>query len=287
MEGGELLSSVTPRLDGRPFRWTVGTRAVSASQWLSIDEQRHRLMAAKDRVLDADTDGSVITTAPGQEASVELLQCVLEHLQRFHTSTHSVTDQGIVDLDSDRCTAIDMNNPLLTIARALPDDFCVLTLDDEQSWTMTAAAVCFTSRWNLAGKVGLNLNEIHQPVPGYEDKVAGAVNHLINRLGTDQILRRSNWTLLDTDELHLPEPPDSTAPAEDVWDLKWLRIERQCLRRLPVTEAVIFTIDTRVYRVDELDPAARRSLHEAVKAAPRDIAAYKGWPIQSAGQKRD
>jgi len=152
---------------------------------------------------------------------------------------------------------------------------------------MTAAAVCFTSRWNLAGKVGLNLNEIHQPVPGYEDKVAGAVNHLINRLGTDQILRRSNWTLLDTDELHLPEPPDSTAPAEDVWDLKWLRIERQCLRRLPVTEAVIFTIDTRVYRVDELDPAARRSLHEAVKAAPRDIAAYKGWPTQSAGQKRD
>ena len=48
---------------------------------------------------------------------------------------------------------------------------------------MTAAAVCFTSRWNLADKVGLNLNEIHQPVPGYEDKVAGAVNHLINRLG--------------------------------------------------------------------------------------------------------
>ena len=63
MEDGDLLSSVTPRLDGRPFRWTVGTRAVSASQWLSIDEQRHRLMAAKDRVLDADTDGSVITTA--------------------------------------------------------------------------------------------------------------------------------------------------------------------------------------------------------------------------------
>ena len=77
-------------------------------------------MAAKDRVLDADTDGSVITTAPGQEASVELLQCVLEHLQRFHTSTHSVTDQGIVDLDSDRCTAIDMNNPLLTLARRFP-----------------------------------------------------------------------------------------------------------------------------------------------------------------------
>lgn len=286
MTESDLLATVTPRLDGRPFRWTVGTRAVPIRQWLHIDDTRHELMAAKDQVLHNDEAAAVITTPAGRPGAIELLTTVVDQLRQFHTRDFSVTDDAIVDLSSSRRTSLLGDDPLATLARALPEDFCILTCDDDQSWVMTAAAVCFTSRWNLASKIGRNLSEIHEPVPGYQDRVAGAVDHLINRLGPDQVLQRSNWTLLDTAELHLPEPAQQAAASEDVWDLKWLRIERQSLRRLTETGSVVFTIDTRVHHVDELDPADRRKLHEAVTATPHDIAVYKGWPRDSANTRQ-
>ncbi len=277
MTNDGLLSAVTPPLDGKPFRWSVGTRPAAISQWLAVDDTRHRTMVAKDAVLDNHLDQAVITTAAGRPACDELLHAARRQLQEWHTGDYAVTGDAIIDLRSQRQTQIDSTAPLQTLARALPQDLCVLTPSDDK-WKLTAAAVCFTSRWNLADKIGCDLSRIHAPVPGYEQRVSSAVEHVMNRLGTDQVLQRSNWTLLETDELYLPEPANPSPPTGDVWDLAWLRIERQSLHRLPRTRAVIFTIDTRVYRVDELEPADRRKLHDAVRRAPADVAAYKGWP---------
>lgn len=234
-------------------------------------------MAAKDDVLAHHSSEAVITTTAGLAASEQLLDVALTHLATWHTGQYSVTDQSVSDVESDRVTAIDRSQPLATLAQILPQDFCILTPADG-TWRLTAATVCFTSRWNLASKIGASLAEIHSPVPGYEERVATAVDHVINRLADDQILKRSNWTLLDTDELYLPEPAEDQPRAEDVADLNWLRIEHQTLRRLPTTDAIVFTIDTRVHRVDELLPNERSALTTAVANAPADIAAYKGWP---------
>lgn len=277
MTGGPLLDTVTPPLDGRAFRWSVGTRPVPVAKWLQIDHSRHDLVTAKDAVLDAHLPDAVISTQPSEAASAELLRTVVDHLREWHTGQYMVTSDAIVDVESQRATTIDPDRPLQTLARALPEDFCILTSDDD-SWRLTAASVCFTSRWNLRDKMGATVGEIHAPVPGYEERVATAVDHLINRLSVGQVLTRSNWTLLDTAELHLPEPATPRPETTDVWDLKWLRIERQSLRRLPETDAVVFTIGTRVFRVDELEPNDRRRLHEAVRMAPADVRGYKGWP---------
>lgn len=277
MSDRHLLGTVTPPLDGRAFRWSVGTRPVPASQWLHIDDARYKLMLAKDAVLASDAADSVITTAAGIPASSELLDVVTTHLSQWHTGDYNVTAESIVDLHSQRTTVLDSGSPLETLAQALPEDFCILTRDGD-SWRLTAACVCFTSRWNLADKIGANVREIHEPVPGYADRIGDAVEHLMNRMDSEQVLRRSNWTLLSTPELHLPEPATPMTAVDDIWDLGWLRIERQSLRKLPMTGAMIFTIDTRVHRVDELEPDERRKLHGAVRAAPRNVAYYKGWP---------
>ena len=272
-----LLAAVTPPLDGKAFRWSVGTRPTKLDQWLSIDASRHATMLAKDAVLRDQVENTVITTAAGLNASDELLTMTLEHLAQWHSGEFTVIGESVRDAESGRTITIDRGRPLETLARVLPQDFCLLTPADD-TWRLTAATVCFTSRWNLSAKMGATLSEIHSPVPGYEQRVAAAVDHVISRLRKDQVLKRSNWTLLDTSELYLPEPATPAPEACAIWDLKWLRIEHQALRRLPRTDAVVFTIDTRVHRVDELAPADRRRLHDAVADAPAEIADYKGWP---------
>ncbi|MFA7267353.1 MAG: DUF3445 domain-containing protein [Candidatus Nanopelagicales bacterium] len=271
------LAGLTPPLDGKPLRWSVGTRPIPLSQWLSIDQSRHRTMQAKDAVLGHSLDQSVITTPAGSDASGALLPTVCDHLTAWHNHNFTITDDEAVDLESGRRTAINRTTPLETLARMMPQDFCVLT-PSGSTWHLTAATVCFTSRWNLESKMGLSISEIHQPVPGYEQRVARAVDRVIARLSDDLVLRRSNWTLLNTAELHLREPAHATVPVDDIDALTWLRIEHQTLRRFTNPAALIFTIDTRVHHVDELPEADRQRLRGAVRGAPADIAAYKAWP---------
>ncbi len=273
----ELLAGVTPPLDGKQMRWSVGTRPAPLSDWLSVDQSRHETMIAKDAVLRNHRDNAVITVAAGLEAADALLATTLAHLAQWHTGAFTVGVDDVTDAQSGRVTPIDRAQPLETLARILPQDFCLLTPTDE-SWRLTAAAVCFTSRWNLADKMGSTLSEIHAPVPGYEARVGFAVEHVIGRLSDDQVLKRSNWTLLDTDDLYLPEPAERSATTTDASELEWLRIEHQSLHRLRGTDAVVFTIDTRIHRVDDLESTDRLALHAAVANAPDDIARYKGWP---------
>lgn len=272
-----VLSGLTPPLDGKPLRWSVGTRPTSPSKWLSVDSTRHDTMRAKDAVLNCDTAGSVITTPAGTKASDALWAAVCDYLTAWHSHEYAITDDEAVDRESGRRTTVDRTKPLETLARMLPQDFCVLT-PAEDTWRLTAATVCFTSRWNLSTKMGLTISEIHAPVPGYEERVAHAVDHVIGRLNNGQVLQRSNWTLLDTPELHLREPAHETVPVADINALGWLRVEHQTLRRFTDPDALIFTIDTRVHRVSDLPNEDRQRLQEAVRQAPADIAVYKAWP---------
>jgi hypothetical protein len=64
-----------------------------------------------------------------------------------------------------------------------------------------------------------------------------------------------------------------------------LRTERQTLRRLPLSGAVVFTI--RVYAVSvrqlALEPGEAARLASAVRSWPADVAAYKGgWGVDDA-----
>ena len=237
-------------------------------------------MRAKDAVLDRDTAGSVITTPAGAQASAALLAAICDHLTAWHSLEFAVTNNEVVDLESGRRTLVDRTKPLESLARMLPQDFCVLT-PSADTWRMTAATVCFTSRWNLESKIGLTIGEIHGPVPGYEQRVAHAVDHVIGRMDDGSVLKRSNWTLLDTPELHLREPARSTAPTTNIEKLQWLRVEHQALRRFTNPDALIFTINTRVRHIGDVPSVDRQRLREAVRTAPADIAAYKAWPVST------
>src|SRR6185369_15328865 len=103
--------------------------------------------------------------------------------------------------------------------------------------------------------------EIHAPVPAYADELAARVDRFLDRL--DRPVWRRNWFIHDSPELHLPEPPVHL-PTPRVPDDLWLRSERQTLRRLPSTGAVLFTIGTQLVPLTVVPPALCRRLADAV-----------------------
>jgi dimethylamine monooxygenase subunit A len=74
---------------------------------------------------------------------------------------------------------------------------------------------------------------------------------------------------------------DATITQQNAGERLYLRVERQTLRRLPVSGAVLFGIRVHVYPLARAvtSPEAAAILAEAVRALPVEMAHYKSLPM--------
>ncbi|NQU37998.1 MAG: DUF3445 domain-containing protein [Actinobacteria bacterium] len=272
------LQRVTPPLDGREFRWSVGTRPIPESEWLEVSATTTKVMAEKADLLARIPAEVVVSEAGTEDACNELLENVLAHLQMFAPDRFAVSsdEKTLRDRLLGREVTLRNEPAVSVLGQLVAEDFCLLEPKGE-AWAMTAATVCFPSRWRLSDKLGQDLADIHQPVPGYESRIGGAVEALFNRLTPENIVSRSNWTLLNTNERHLPTA-ESSPKVPVMADLGWVRIERQTIRKLADSGAIVFTILTRVIDYRSLSSIDQAAMARAVVSAPADIAHYKSWP---------
>ena len=170
-------------------------------------------------------------------------------------------------------------------ARNHHEDMCLLTrrADDDQ-FRLIGAAVAWPSDWIPADKIGLPLRALHAPIHGYEDQLASGVDHFMDRLKAGAIFGRANWFIVPTDAKRwVAEPPEvafAHVTPENAGETLFVRSERQTLRRLPATGAILFTIGIYVSSLASLSPANVAMLARATGALVagegdrRGVAAY-------------
>ncbi len=240
--------------EGPPWH-AMGTRSLPEERWLVIDDEREAQLAGKQVLLDSVHEVVAGSTAGAQEASAEAARLVAE----------------AVGLPLDR-----RRDPLEAAALLVQEDLCVLTRGAD-GWVVVAGVVCFPSLWRLPDKIGLHVTAVHGPVPAYDTELAARVDRSLDRLRPERPVWRRNWLLHDSPELHLPEPPPSHGPPSVPGDL-WLRSERQALRRLPETGAILFTIRTQQAPLACLAsrPAVATGMAGAVRSWSDELVAYRG-----------
>ena len=282
--------SAEPRWPGddKDFRVTMGLHPCSPDAWLW--DGASELIAAKRITLRDHHEEAVIITPEGDAAAREAAQAIFHELLRMSTRDgRPLPAEVLSDIDDDQ-------HPLERVARLIGEDICIMTplvrAADEQTTTettyrLTAAVLCAPSRWSLREKIGQSVSAIHEPVPGYE-AIESPTARFFERLRIDDIIERTNWTVLDSPVLFQPDRARATVAFTDAGaldapihlDLFWLRLERQTLRKLPQSGAVIFTILTTNTRLDELattSPAAALQLAHKMRTAPAATCDYKGW----------
>jgi hypothetical protein len=240
----------------------MGLRPLELAAWLEVDEHYEEELALKTQLLDEKYEVVVATEPEGDEASVELLGEIRENLRVHHAGVATPPDEG--------------EHAIVAASRLVQEDLCVLVRDD--AWRLRAACVCFPSRWDLATKIGTTLDDIHAPVPGYSDELARPTNAFFDRLKPDRAFWRLNWTLLDSPVLYQPAVVRRSPSGRlDDW---YFRVERQTLRALPRTNAVVFTIRTYVTSaatLRERDDTFVSTLLHSLDTAPASVQSYKGW----------
>ena len=154
-------------------------------------------------------------------------------------------------------------------ARAHHEDMCLLTLSEgEEQYRLVGAAVAWPSDWTPADKLGLPMRALHAPIQGYEEQLASGVDHFMAKLKPGAIYGRCNWFIAATGERRWVAEPPSQAFAhvtpDNAAERLFVRSERQTLRRLPQTGAILFTIGVYVSPLGQLSCDNQQRLATAV-----------------------
>jgi hypothetical protein len=142
--------------------------------------------------------------------------------------------------------------PLQRAAALVDDDLCVMEKMDGH-WVLTAASLCAPSFFSAAEVIGKSLGALHDPVTGFGAELLPRVARIFDSLRSDQLVERRNWSVVASGDLFLPDskPVRAAQPgirAEDAGSALFIRMERQTLRLMPQTGAILFTI--RIWRHD-------------------------------------
>jgi hypothetical protein len=243
-----------PRLSRLP-----GVQPLDAKDWLLTDEVFAAQMAYRDWLLTHHREDVFAQSPQAEDAAKELFELVVTEC--------GFALEGDVILRPDG-VSVDLTEaaPLVTAARLTQSDLCILQ-DREQRGErgkdephiLTAGVMCFPSSWKLSEKMGRSLASIHTPVDEYDDRVATSVQRMFKAIRVEQPLWRANFLIYTDPELHQPrgegisKPIDPTAP-------RYVRVERQTFRRLPITQAVVFGIQTSVVAAAKLSTEEHNAL---------------------------
>jgi hypothetical protein len=241
--------------DGPPWL-PMGLARVPEAEWLLVDDDRPAELAERERLL-AERHDDVFAALPGTEAAgQEALGLV--------TGWLAARGHGAAPLAG--------VHPLEAAGRLVQEDL-VLMVERDGDFLLDAACLCFPSHWRLADKLGRPTTAVHRPVPGYESELADRVDRFLARLRPGVVTARRNWSVHPSAALFAPVPPPP-APGADLW----LRSERQTLRRLSGSGAVLFTIRVQQTPFTSLvhRPDVARRLAARLRAQPSAFTGYQG-----------
>jgi hypothetical protein len=212
-----------------------GTRPCDADDWLRVDEVYAAQMAYRAELLREKRAAVLYAPDDVLDPARELLD---ETLAILPAKGFTVANDTVQCPDG-RDVPINRNTPLLTLGHLVQEDLCILEKRGAEH-VLTSAVLCFPASWRLADKVGRPLTTIHDPVPAYDGNIAARVQRLFDGVQVGRPLWRFNRLRYADPDLHQPVRQDPEAPRP------FHRSERQCILRLPRTQAVVFTIHTYV-----------------------------------------
>jgi dimethylamine monooxygenase subunit A len=269
----------------------MGLIALDLEQWIEPDEHLAAELVEKDRLL-TERHEDVVGVRPGSEAAqLEVLSLLIKHMARRHPNLLQVDGNTLTVAPTGAAYHLDewSHAPIDLAGRLVQEDFCLMAPGPD-GYTLEAASLCFPSRWRLAEKLGHPMALIHEPVPGFGDKLARPVDRFFEHLHADRPVWRVNWSVNDDPALFQPvrrqeAVTDEAITVANAGARLFVRCERQTLRRLPETGWILFTIKTYVDPISTLSnhPEAALGLAAALRELPEGTRRYKNIaPYQSA-----
>ncbi|KAK2801547.1 hypothetical protein FQN51_005254 [Onygenales sp. PD_10] len=283
----------------RPFRYgpnyfiTMGLRTMKWDEWIELDNHYPRFHADKARRIAERADKCCMTAPEAVDGVIELLEELTSYLPQRYPTLFKRTPTGLTNLltnESFNTTSRPLpEDPMITCARLIQDDLALMYEKPDGQYYLLAGAILLAGFWRLSDKFGMPLSEIHTSgdVPQFKTKLEKGMINFFRRIKPADPVLRNNYFIQVDDELpwsHSIGDEDSdsvswsTAQKNKAIEHHYFRSERQSLRRLPRSGAVVFTIRTYFEPITEIvkEPGVPGRLASAIRSWGDDVARYKG-----------
>ena len=277
--GGASSFRHTPYAD-RLKAFSIGLRPISKAQWIEVDEHLSADLAAKVKIFSEEGVEAFDELACSGVAQDEALDLLAVHLPLHFPDLYRALPAGLTV--EGRSVAFEA--PKLRAAAQLVQEDLLLMQRFDDGWRLTAGALCFPATWRLGEKLGKPMGEIHAPVPGYAGQMAERIARIFDALPADDLVERINLSIYGDNLLRhsFPRAPhEKFPPNAPIIDSAHVRIERQTLRKLTRSGAILFTVRTYLDPIAALKArtdggALARALRDHLMAMSETQLAYKG-----------
>ncbi|KAI9375789.1 hypothetical protein BJX61DRAFT_539520 [Aspergillus egyptiacus] len=292
--------SNTPKLY-RPFRHgpnfiTMGIRRMDWDNWIEMDSYFLRYHDTKASELKKDFDAHVkyVDNAVTKNACFEVYEELVTYLTHRYPKIFRLeagTVHNALTGEQFRFPAQSPSEALATSALLVQDDLVIMVENDDGHYHLDAGAVCLPGFWRLGEKFRMSLDTLHfeAGVPHYAAKLQKSMNRFFKTLPAARPVVRNNYFIQLDDGLHWSHRMGDQSGAEvaswatanshgiTIQDLHF-RSERQSLRRLPRSGAILFTVRTYFEPVTAIasEPHVPGRLAEAIRNWDETVSAYKG-----------
>lgn len=240
--------------DGSSKPFTIGLKPLELSDWIEVDENLPAYVAEKRRLYAKIPQKVFVEEPDTRSAQQEVLDLLTAYLPERYPQTHRLKDGKLaIEGVAAGTPSPTLDAPLVAASLLVQEDL-ILMRRGEDGWRLAAGSLCFPSSWVLTEKFGRPLHVIHKPVPGFGP--GSRPDQLIARMFDGlqgQAMERFNWSIQANDALYHPlsdvqrvdratRRPSKFADDHDINASAFIRVERQTLRKLPVSRDILFTI---------------------------------------------
>ncbi|TVY53673.1 hypothetical protein LCER1_G004114 [Lachnellula cervina] len=159
-------------------RTSMGLKRLEKSNWLTLDAHYTSEHQVRNYLLRT-SHPNVIQCLPGSEAAChEVLSIAVDFLITRFPDHFTMEGKTITNHIANESFLVgpDCPNPLEVAARLAMEDFNVLMKNTETGkYHLQASATLFPAGWKLQERIGTTMANLHGPVPGWKEKMGGAV----------------------------------------------------------------------------------------------------------------
>ncbi|TVY59599.1 hypothetical protein LSUE1_G010083 [Lachnellula suecica] len=285
------------------YNMTMGLRKMPADEWLIIDSLYKEEQVLRRHLLKTNRQGVMQCLPTAEKACEEALECIVNFLiERYPSQFKLLTNRpgfiynGITARNF-KITKPYEQHPLEVAAQLVMEDINLLLQgagNDQLDYCLCASFSMAPAGWYLQERIGWPIWRIHGPVPLWEEKLRKAMQkyapvkcklfrqtdrtRFFLGLKIESPVQRNNYFIQMDKTMFQQEPfPAASLHQLQVEDVH-IRHERQTLRRLPRSGAVMFMVRTYLTPLTILKEEKQNlfALRNAVSAWPAEMAKYKG-----------
>ncbi|KAF1816203.1 hypothetical protein P152DRAFT_504931 [Eremomyces bilateralis CBS 781.70] len=289
----------TKPLPYRPIRHqyfvTMGLRSMQWDEWIELDNHYMTYHDRKAERMKERGDKCCRTAPEAFDGAVELVEEFCDYLPQRYPNLYRKTEVGMDNLVTGETFNIVerplAEDPMQMAGRMVQDDLAIMMERPDGQYYLVAGAILLAGFWRLEDKFGMPLSEIHTSgeVPQYKEKLEKGMMNFFKRLRPETPMLRNNYFIQVDDDVAFSHTLGSensypfdlswaSAPKNRPVDTYHFRSERQSLRRLPRSGAVVFTIRTYFHPITDIckEKYVPGRLASGIRSWAPDVSKYRG-----------